>query len=68
LKAVVNKISTAAVCLEIGTRTTDNFTAYPDIEMVFDPIAGSDVAHTTISVVGRTPTRIQAQRALVVEH
>ena len=37
---LVNKSSTTAVCLEIGTRMTDDFTRYPDIDMVFDPKVG----------------------------
>ena len=37
---LVNKNPTTAVCLEIGTRKTDDFTRYPDIDMVFDPKVG----------------------------
>ena len=37
---LVNKSGTTAVCLEVGTRTTNDFTVYPDIDMVFDPKAG----------------------------
>ena len=37
---LVNKSSTTAVCLEIGTRKSDDFTRYPDIDMVFDPKVG----------------------------
>ena len=37
---LVNKSAATAVCLEIGTRTTDDFTVYPDIDLLFDPKAG----------------------------
>ena len=37
---LVNKSGTTAVCLEVGTRTTDDFVVYPDIDMVFDPKVG----------------------------
>jgi uncharacterized cupin superfamily protein len=37
---LVNKSGATAVCLEVGTRTTDDFTVYPDIDMVFDPSVG----------------------------
>jgi uncharacterized cupin superfamily protein len=38
---LINKSGGDAVCLEIGTRATDDFTVYPDIDMVFDPKVGS---------------------------
>lgn len=33
---LINKSGTTAVCLEVGTRTADDITVYPDIDMVFD--------------------------------
>jgi uncharacterized cupin superfamily protein len=36
----VNKGDTTALCLEIGTRTIDDFTVYPDIDLVFDSKVG----------------------------
>ena len=33
---LVNKSGARAVCLEVGTRTPDDFAVYPDIDMVFD--------------------------------
>jgi uncharacterized cupin superfamily protein len=38
---LVNKSASTAVCLEVGTRVPDDFTVYPDIDMVFDPKVGS---------------------------
>ena len=37
---LINKSSTTAVCLEIGTRLADDFAVYPDIDLVFDPKLG----------------------------
>jgi uncharacterized cupin superfamily protein len=37
---LVNKSGTNAVCLEVGTRTTDDFVVSPDIDLVFDPKVG----------------------------
>lgn len=37
---LVNRSASTATCLEVGTRTADDCTAYPDIDMVFDPKAG----------------------------
>ena len=37
---LVNKSGTAAFCLEIGTRTTDDHVVYSDIDMVHDPKHG----------------------------
>jgi uncharacterized cupin superfamily protein len=34
---LVNKSGAMVVCLEVGTRVEDDFTVYPDIDMVFDP-------------------------------
>lgn len=37
---LVNKSTAPATCLEIGTRTEDDFTDYPDIDLQFDPVSG----------------------------
>ena len=37
---LINRSGTVAVCLEVGTRAKDDFVAYPDIDMVFDPKVG----------------------------
>lgn len=37
---LANKSDAPATCLEIGTRASDDFTVYPDIDMVFDPKVG----------------------------
>jgi uncharacterized cupin superfamily protein len=37
---LINKSSTTAVCLEIGTRSVDDCTVYPSIDLVFDPKLG----------------------------
>jgi uncharacterized cupin superfamily protein len=34
---LINKSKTVVVCLEVGTRMEDDFTDYPDIDLVFDP-------------------------------
>jgi uncharacterized cupin superfamily protein len=34
---LVNRSAAPVVCLEIGTRSPEDFTMYPDIDMVFDP-------------------------------
>jgi uncharacterized cupin superfamily protein len=33
---LVNRSGTSAVCLEVGTRSTDSITRYPDIDLMFD--------------------------------
>ncbi len=38
---LVNNSRATALCLEIGTRATDDVTMYPDIDMMFDPKVGS---------------------------
>lgn len=37
---LVNRSASTATCLEVGTRTADDCTVYPDIDMVFDRKAG----------------------------
>ena len=37
---LVNKSSTTALCLEVGTRTTDERVVYSDIDMVLEPKLG----------------------------
>jgi len=37
---LINRSRTLAMCLEVGTRMEDDFTTYPDIDMVFDPKVG----------------------------
>jgi uncharacterized cupin superfamily protein len=34
---LINKSKSVVVCLEVGTRMEDDFTDYPDIDLVFDP-------------------------------
>ncbi len=34
---LINRSGTVAVCLEVGSRSDDDFVDYPDIDMVFDP-------------------------------
>ena len=41
---LINKSNAAALCLEVGTRAADDFTTYPDIDLVFDPKIG-DYTH-----------------------
>jgi uncharacterized cupin superfamily protein len=38
---LVNKSNVTAVCLEVGTRVTEDVATYPDIDMVFDTKVGS---------------------------
>ncbi|HVV32563.1 MAG TPA: cupin domain-containing protein [Vitreimonas sp.] len=40
---LVNKSAAEAVVLEVGTRTEDDVTTYPDIDMKYDPVAGGYV-------------------------
>ena len=37
---LINRSYANAVCLEVGTRRADDFTVYPDIDLVFDPKLG----------------------------
>jgi uncharacterized cupin superfamily protein len=37
---LVNKGNTTAVCLEVGTRTTDDDVVYPDIDLVYESKVG----------------------------
>ena len=37
---LINRSRTLAMCLEVGTRMEDDFTTYPDIDLVFDPKVG----------------------------
>ncbi len=37
---LVNKSNAPAACLEIGSRRRDDFTVYPDIDLLFDDKAG----------------------------
>jgi uncharacterized cupin superfamily protein len=41
---LINKSNATALCLEVGTRAADDFTTYPDIDLVFDPKIG-DYTH-----------------------
>jgi len=34
---LINRSGMPAMCLEVGTRAQDDFTTYPDIDLVFDP-------------------------------
>ena len=34
---LINRSSSMVLCLEIGSRIPDDFTTYPDIDMLFDP-------------------------------
>ncbi len=34
---LVNRSGSVAVCLEVGSRIPDDFTTYPDIDLLFDP-------------------------------
>jgi uncharacterized cupin superfamily protein len=34
---LINRSGATAVCLEIGTRSADDFVGYPDIDLIFDP-------------------------------
>ena len=38
---LVNRSDIAAVCLEVGTRASDDVTDYPDIDLMFDSRIGS---------------------------
>lgn len=40
---IVNRSTADATLLEIGTRTTDDVTVYPDIDMKYDPTLGGYV-------------------------
>lgn len=37
---LVNRSDATVVCLEVGTRTADDITVYPDIDLIFDPKVG----------------------------
>ncbi|HVE49690.1 MAG TPA: cupin domain-containing protein [Casimicrobiaceae bacterium] len=37
---LINRSSTTTLCLEVGTRSEVDYTAYPDIDMVFDSKVG----------------------------
>jgi uncharacterized cupin superfamily protein len=38
---LINKSGATAVCLEVGTRMPEDFTYYPDIDLLFDPSVGN---------------------------
>jgi len=38
---LINKSDTVATCLEVGSRIEDDFTFYPDIDLMFDPRQGA---------------------------
>jgi uncharacterized cupin superfamily protein len=43
---LVNRSNADAMLLEVGTRTTDDITTYPDIDMKYDPTLGGYVHRT----------------------
>ena len=49
---LINRSRTLAMCLEVGTRMADDFTTYPDIDLVFDPKVG-EYTHKDGTPTGR---------------